>query len=69
MTIKKHKKICNENSYESQLGNTQDFDEFYYSQNYYKKVELSYNNDFERESIDDYFTSIQIISNAILLKI
>ena len=63
-----YKKNCSENDYESQINSSQSYAEYLYSNRIFKKAELSYNNNYEKESIDDYFTSLQLISNAILLK-
>jgi len=62
------KKNCPEKYFENKISETQDYEEYHHSLNYFKKANFNYNNNFQTESIDDYFTSIQIISNALLLK-
>ncbi len=62
-----YKKNCDE-TYEKQVDSTHHYAEFLYSKRMLDKANLSFNSGFEKESIDDYFTALQLLSNSILLK-
>ena len=66
--MEKYKKNCDTKSFEKKLFPEQDFTEYNYAIQYEKKAILSFQNEFRLQSIDDYFTSIQLLSNSILLK-
>jgi len=64
-----YKKNCPENAYSNKLRVEEPYEEFLYSQSYFKCAEELENKDYGlRPSLDNYFTAIQILSNAILLK-
>lgn len=63
-----YKKNCQESDYEIQINHEQHFSEYLSAKRMLEKARLSTQHEFEKESIDDYFTALQLISNAILLK-
>lgn len=64
-----YKKNCPENSFEPKKTPEQDYVEYSYAKNYFLIAENnSKNENTIRPSIDIYFTAIQNISNALLLK-
>jgi len=63
-----YKKNCPDKEFEKQTDPSQHYGEYLFGIRIYNKSKLSQTHGFEKESIDDYFTSLQIISNSILLK-